>query len=364
MVGWYGGHAKCSCQTHSGSIALTAGTHTITFRHQEKTGRDNYYLYWQKTTPTSAMTDYVVRVKVGVDSMPESNCKKYPSNGYKPTGLLQRYGESDRMYFGLVTGSYAKNESGGVLRKNIGSIKDEIDSNTGKLTTVNGIISTLNKLRIVGFNYGDYSYNQNCGWITTRTLNEGECRMWGNPIGEMMYEALRYFAGKAAPTSAFDYSGTTDDSTLGLPKATWKNPYNTTDGFSYCAKPFMLVLSDVIPNYDSTQVPGTAFGSFSGDVTGLDAATLANTISTEEGVSGSFYIGQAGSTYDGACTPKSVTGFGSVRGQCPEEPTKQGSFYSASVAYYGHVNDVNTTTQNAQKIINVCRSALFTAAAD
>ncbi len=148
----------------------------------------------------------------------------------------------------------------------------------------------------------------------------------------------------------FDYSGTTDDSTLGLPKATWKNPYNTTDGFSYCAKPFMLVLSDVIPNYDSNQVPGTAFGSFSGDVTGLDAATLANTISTEEGVSGSFYIGQAGSTYDGACTPKSVTGFGSVRGQCPEEPTKQGSFYSASVAYFGHINDVNTTAQNAQKI--------------
>ena len=205
---------------------------------------------------------------------------------YKPTGLLQRYGESNRMYFGLITGSYAKNESGGVLRKNIGSIKDELDTNTGQFTSVNGIISTLNKLRVVGFNYGDYSYNQNCGWITTRALNEGECRMWGNPIGEMMYEALRYFAGKGAATSGFDYSGTTDDNTLGLAKATWKNPYNTTDGFSYCSKPFMLVLSDIIPNYDSNQVPGTAFGSYAGNVTGLDAASLANTISTEEGVSG------------------------------------------------------------------------------
>ncbi|MCX5904554.1 MAG: PilC/PilY family type IV pilus protein [Proteobacteria bacterium] len=350
VAGWYGGHGKCSCQTHSGSIALTAGTHNITFRHQECTGDDNYYLYWQKTIPASAMTDYVVRVKVGVASMPESNCKKYPSGVYKPTGLLQRYGESDRMYFGLITGSYAKNESGGVLRKNIGSIKDEIDSNTGSFTSVNGIISTINKLRIVGYNYGDYSYNQNCGWISTRPLNEGECRMWGNPIGEMMYEALRYFAGKAAATSSFDYSGTTDDSTLGLPKATWKDPYNATTGFSYCAKPFMLVLSDVIPSYDSDKVPGTAFGSYSGDVTGLNAATLANTISTEEGVSGSFYIGQSGSTYNGACTPKSVTGLGSVRGQCPEEPTKQGSFYSAAVAYFGHTQDVNPTAQGAQKI--------------
>jgi len=350
VAGWYGGHGKCTCQTHSGSIALTAGTHTITFRHQECTGDDNYYLYWQKTIPASAMTDYVVRIKVGVDSMPESNCKKYPSGVYKPTGLLQRYGESDRMYFGLITGSYAKNLSGGVLRKNIGTITDEIDSNTGAFTSVNGIISTLNKLRIVGYNYGDYSYNQNCGWISSRPLQEGECRMWGNPIGEMMYEAVRYFAGKAAPTSGFDYSGTTDDSTLGLPKATWKDPYNATTGFSYCAKPFMLVLSDIEPSYDSDQVPGTAFGSYSGDVAGFNAATLANTISTEEGVSGSYYIGQSGSTYNGACTPKSVTGFGNVRGQCPEEPTKQGSFYSAAVAYFAHVNDVNPTAQGAQKV--------------
>ena len=42
-----------------------------------------------------------------------------------------------------------------------------------------------------------YSYNANCGWVATRAINEGECRMWGNPIGEMMYETLRYFAGKS-----------------------------------------------------------------------------------------------------------------------------------------------------------------------
>ena len=354
VAGWYGGHGKCSSQTHTGSISLSAGTHSITFRHQEKNGEDNYYLYWQKEVPASVMTDYAVRVKVGVASMPESNCKKYPSGVYKPVGLLQNFGESDRIYFGLVTGSYAKNESGGVLRKNIGSIKDEIDSNTGQFTTVNGIISTINKLRIVGYDYGSNSYNQNCGWISDRPLNEGECRMWGNPIGEMMYEALRYFAGKKSLTSAFDYSGTTDDSSLGLPKPSWEDPYknNTStgfQGFNYCAKPIMMVLSDVYPTYDTDKVPGSYFNTFSGDLSGFNAASFADTIGTEEAVAGSYFIGQTGSNYDGACTTKNVGSLGNTRGLCPEAPTKQGGFYSAAAAYYGHITDLNPADKD-QKV--------------
>ena len=39
-------------------------------------------------------------------------------------------------------------------------------------------------------------------------------------------------------------------------------------------------------------------------------------------------------------------GWGHIRGLCPEEPTKQGSYYSASVAYYGHMNDINTVDGN------------------
>ena len=96
---------------------------------------------WQTTYDVKAgksrITDYVVKVLVGVSSMPESNCKRYPSGVYKPIGILQKHGESDRMHFGLVTGSYAKNTSGGVLRKNIGSIADEINSSTGQFTGCN-----------------------------------------------------------------------------------------------------------------------------------------------------------------------------------------------------------------------------------
>jgi len=352
VAAWYDSHENCSCTWLRGSIALSAGTHNITFRHQQQTATSSYALYCREPIPASAMKDYAVRVKVGVSSMPESNCKTYPSEAYKPIGLLQRYGENDRMYFGLITGSYAKNLSGGVLRKNIGSIKDEIDPKTGGFTSVNGIIQTINKLRIVGYDYGSNSYNQNCGWISNRPLQEGECRMWGNPIGEMMYEALRYFAGKKAPTDAFDYSGTTDDSKLGLPKPAWNDPYNAAaaaGGSGYCAKPFMLVLSDIAPNYDTDQISGSAFSSFSGDLSGFSAQDFASQITTAEGIAGTYYIGQAGSDYNGACTAKKVGSLGNVRGLCPDEPTKQGGFYSAAVAYYGHITDLNPADKD-QKV--------------
>gem|GEM_PF-2756296 len=60
----------------------------------------------------------------------ESNCKTYthPTTGVqtiKPVGLLQQYGDVDadrRVRFGLMTGSYAANKSGGVLPKNVGLI--------------------------------------------------------------------------------------------------------------------------------------------------------------------------------------------------------------------------------------------------
>ncbi|MBN2231518.1 MAG: hypothetical protein JW781_01675 [Deltaproteobacteria bacterium] len=369
VAGWYNGHGACGCTTYSGNISLDAGSHDIEFRHQERTGSDSYYLRWSgpdsggtwelvpaaafssliQTTydvqvPSSTITDYKVRVLVGDASMPEANCKLYPNGSYKPIGLLQRNGESERMYFGLITGSYARNTSGGVLRKNIGPITDEIDPDTGQFTAVNGIISTINKLRVVCYDYGSKSYNCSCGWITSRAINEGECRMWGNPVGEMMYEGLRYFAGKSGGTSAFLYSGITDDDTLGLPLATWNDPYNATTGYDYCAKPFMLVLSDINPSYDSDQLPGSYFSSFTGDVSGLDVSSEAAVISSNEGISGTYYIGQVGATYDGSPTPKTISSLANIRGLCPEEPTKQGSYYAAAVAYYGRTTDVSSAT--------------------
>ncbi|MEZ4600198.1 MAG: PilC/PilY family type IV pilus protein [Syntrophotaleaceae bacterium] len=341
VAGWYNGHGRCNCQSYDGSVYLTAGEHTLEFRHQEYTGGDSYHLYWNNPVAASTMTDYQVRVEVCNDSFPETNCKQYPSGYYKPAGLLQEYGEDDTMMFGLLTGSYAKNTSGGVLRKKVGSFSDEVNADTGQFTAVNGIVKTIDRLKVVGFG-GSYTHQSNCGWITTRPINEGECRMWGNPVAEMMYEGMRYFSGQGSPTSDFQISSSSnDDATLGLPLASWDDPYATGNN-EYCAKPFQLVISDINPSFDTDQLPGSYFGSFSGDINGLNVANLGQTIwDNEQGSVLNYFIGQSGSNYDGSPSPKSVDSFGNIRGLAPEEPTKRGGYYSAALSLFGHQNDLN-----------------------
>jgi type IV pilus assembly protein PilY1 len=376
VASFYGAHAECNCTTHKDSIDLASGSHEIEFRHQEKDGGDNYFLHWngpdsgnnwqlvpalsfsgltQSTydvvIPASARTDYTVRVEVCKAGLLESNCQSYPSGAVKPTGLLHEFGEDDTMMFGLLTGTYAKNLDGGVLRKNIESFSNEVDPSTGQFdSSVDGIVHTIDALKTVDFG-GSYEYG--CGWITTRAVNSGECTMWGNPVGEMMYEGLRYFAGKTSATADFAIPTTGNfDKDLGLPLPAWSDPYDATTGYPSCAKPFQLVISDINPSYDTDKLPGSYFGSgFAGDITGLNVQTEATTISsTEIGGTVLSYIGQSGSNYDGAPTAKNVSGLGNIRGLSPEEPTKRGGYYSASVAYYGLRNDINAAPgdQNMQ----------------
>jgi type IV pilus assembly protein PilY1 len=312
---------------------------------------------------TSSFTDYHVRVEVCVSGIEETNCRRYPSGNSKPIGLLQEYGENDVMRFGLVTGSYQKSKSGGVLRKEIDDLVDEVNVTTdGTFKNFNGIIATLGKLRSVGYtNYrGDWyqsagrgaGVQYTPGLVTTRPFDEGEFGgMWGNPIAEIMYEALRYFAGRTGPTTAFNYSGTTFDSQLGLPKIdTWTNPYGS--GELTCAKPFMTVISDINPSYDTDQLPGAYFtGTQPGDtIGGLNVSTEANTIWSEEfGGTQDVFIGQSATDYDGAPSPKSATSFANIRGLSPEEPTKQGGYYAASVAKHGFSTDLNAA-DGVQKV--------------
>src|SRR4029077_14862582 len=59
---------------------------------------------------------------------------------------------------------------------------------------------------------------------------------------------------------------------------------------------------------------------------------------------------QVGAVTDGAPTPKTVSSFGNIRGLSPEEPTKEGSYYSASVAFFGNTNDISPTGNGMQKV--------------
>ena len=319
VAAWYDAHGSSNTDTsltnHSGSINLSVGTHTIEFRHQETGGGDNYYLYWHKPFEGSTMTDLTVRVKACVSGLLEPECRGYPASAptkYKPIGILQQYGEDDSMAFGLITGSYAKNTSGGVLRKNMSSLKNEIDLTNGRLSSTVGVIQTLDKLKITGFG-GSHSYNEDCGVPEVGgPLSEGRCRMWGNPIAETMYEGLRYLGGQTEATSDFNISTTgNDDATLGLPLPAWLDPYRTTGGYPSCSKPSQIVISDISPNFDTDQVPGryeytspATMTSFSGtsslNSNAISVSGLGDTIWATEfgsGVSKNFFIGQSANNY-------------------------------------------------------------------
>ncbi|MCG6202384.1 pilus assembly protein [Psychromonas antarctica] len=309
---------------------------------------------------------FVVRVKVCITGFLESNCKKYTVNevdSYKPTGLLHDYGDDDQMLFGLLTGSYDKNLSGGVLRKAISNFSAEVNDNGTYDNTINGIVATINKLKVHGFRYSDHGYATNCGWVTDGPISDGQCASWGNPIGEMLYESLRYFAGTTSASPTYNTSGGYDDG-LGLPNATWDDPYAAGNGSRKCLNATNLVISDINPSYDSDQLPGanvTFTKPYSGStLTGFNLSTLLNTISGgEDKTSGEYFIGQSDSNKDNAPTAKEIKGLGNIRGLAPAEPTKEGSYSSAGVAYFGKTEDIST--QTGKQVINTMVVAMASA---
>jgi len=344
-------------------------------------------------------TDFNVVVEVCNSTVGlESNCKQYgtgTSATQKPIGLLQKFGDSDgtkvcsktmskpcssdsecrpgnnsgtdlgmcvdksRMYFGLITGSYTHNLQGGVIRKNILSISDEVDTANGFFKSSQNIpsnmLETFDKLQIIDYTDNANSYS-NCV-NQNEVITDGKCRVWGNPLAEIMYESLRYFAGKGVSTSVFDYPQNQTDGGLNLPhppywgyvdgSRSFKGPY---DIYPACAKPFVLLMSDVYPSFDADQLPGVTGSTFTEDtsvhpVLGLGnvvggkkyLSKLLDDIATTETVNGNnFFIGDNGTLYDFICTSKSASTMSLLRGLCPEQPTRKGSFYSAALAYYAH----------------------------
>lgn len=295
-------------------------------------------------TGTHAEENYTVRVEVCTGAY-ISGCKQYPNGNYKPVGLLHDYGESESMYFGLLTGSYDKHMSGGRMRKELSSFKNEINANDGTFTINSTIVSTFNKLRIRGYNQSSTTseYWKSSPYAdSAKAPTEGQLVDWGNPIGEMLYETIRYLDGKTTASTAF--AGTTTvDTAVGLDTVTsWTDPYSPSSSVKapWCARANMVAISDINTSFDSNQIPGSYFQSFSGDLSDFDATNLANTITNvEPNIVGAHFIGQSGALADTAPTAKSVTSLALVRGLSPEEPNRQGSYYSAAAAYYAKTHN-------------------------
>lgn len=291
--------------------------------------------------------DYVVRVLVCVTSgsFPmEPECKGYPAlnpTSWKPTGILHDYGADRSVAFGLLTGSYENARQGGVVRKNVSYFVDEFSASTGRFISNSGVVANLDSLRIYqwsGVAGGGGSYQG--------------VKDYGNPVAEMMYEGLRYFAGGGAGLATYDYAGGADQA-LGLTKPNWLDPYRgrAAGGFASCAKPFQMVISDANPTFDSDDLPGSPFGvtvpaGSPAALSALNVGALGTSIWAAEGLAtGGYFIGQSLASvpaYDQAPTAKTVNSFGNIRGIAPAQPTRQGSYFAGSVAKFGAENPISS----------------------
>lgn len=311
---------------------------------------------------------YAVNVLVCDPSWLDANCTEYKNgssaSNWKPTGVLQNHGvnrngtphdPSDdivQMKFGLMTGSYAANVSGGVLRTNIVDVNNEIDNTNGQFKGASKIVANINNFQVIQYNYGTGWYDAggtegSCVPAEPALLTNGTCKSWGNPIGEILYETVRYFKGLSSPTSEYRPSNPDNGISSLTVESSWIDPFTNCPP---CSKPFALVFSDASPSYDSDHLPGSYWYQAIGtsDVPSVQTLIANSGIDTLEGT-GNYFIGQSAGTFDRNCTSKSVTSFASIRGLCSEEPTKQGAYYTAAIAHYAKTTDLRTLNY-AQKM--------------
>ncbi|WP_422084416.1 pilus assembly protein [Variovorax sp.] len=310
----------------------------------------------------SKAEEYLARVEACKNNLiGEERCKQYPNKNLKPIGLLNEFGESEnygqrasRAEFAMLLGSFDTNLDGGVLRKNMAEINDEIDAQTGVFKTASnandrGIIYSLNQLRPFGYNPATGKFSTSC---TSDSIKNGDCPSWGNPIGEILLEGLRYYAGKAAL-----YTGGKNDAQLGLPSPTWIDPLKANPtyadskktrealyGKNICRPLNMVTISSGVGTFDGNKM-NALNDSSSGIGAPQGAAYYTNLIGSaaQEGISNTTRLaGSNGTAGDGICTGKLIGDLSLVAGLCPEAPNMRGTYLGAGAAYYAHVNRIRS----------------------
>lgn len=312
--------------------------------------------------------DFIVRIQACLPGLiGNEKCKLYPGadltygtadDVYKPIGLLQVYGDDDQLEFGMIAGTYAKHKSGGDLVSDIGSMSREINVNTDgtfKLvsTTVGGtanpsndskgIINAWNLYRIYGYKHGSWNYTltssggDNCGVNYFGDVQESKCANWGNPFAEIFQTSLFYFGGENSPNE-YQANDTTYINGLRYETGVWQDPLSASN---YCAKLFVVNFNSSIISVDNDQLDTSAYGVQPTLGSSLLSDALTDIVGAGESIQGNnFFFGENGTDNNKQCTAKSVPGFGSVMGMCPEGPDLQGSYRIAGLAYYAHTNDI------------------------
>ncbi|MGD2075619.1 MAG: PilC/PilY family type IV pilus protein, partial [Gammaproteobacteria bacterium] len=286
----------------------------------------------------------------------EGNCKVYYDDSgvptFKPIGLLQKFGDDDKVYFGMVAGSYLKNKSGGVVMRNIGPMSEEIDQTNGTFTkavtsgaeptpsTSYGIVNTWSLYRPVGYYHSDGTYGQKGLSATSCAAGEdsftdSQCKNWGNPFSEVYLNAIRYMAGLDI-TGEYRSNGVPVIPGLETPQ-NWTDPLDETN---YCATLNVVAFNGSTISYDADQLDGKSYGV--GTIwPGADSESLTKLVGDGEGITGGkFLVGENGSDNNQLCTEKTVSNLGLVEGLCPEAPRLDGSYRMAGIAYKAHITDI------------------------
>lgn len=307
--------------------------------------------------------DFAVQVEVCVTGFADGDrCKTYPDGTPKPIGLLQEYGDSERMWFGLTVGTYAKNKSGGEVMKRIEPLTDEINVNVdgrfikvaglkranGSVASDNpaqssGMVNALSLYRIVEYDHGDGVYDD-CTFRLA-SFKDGECANWGNPIAEAYLQTLRWYAN-LQPTGEFRGNDKQYISALNPPQSF--QPPSVTEANGSCLSLNTIVFNSSTISYDGDQLDGNSSGIDSNGMEwGTTSEKLTHMVGELEGIHGKpFFVGTAGDTAPGddghqICTAKKIDSLGDVTGICPEAPRLDGTFNIAGMAYYAYNNDIN-----------------------
>lgn len=346
--------------------------------------------------------DYVARVVAcqdlngdGVyDSADGSEtCKLYPHGNYKPIGLMQEYGDSDQLLFGMIAGTYGKARKGGDMimplffqdnkgnnmcrEINLGrdcngdnTVDDLVDAThaagdgTFKLVytgvggpaskqDAGGVVNTWSIYRIKGYQYQVWDYTSNSGDKCPLSLNffgdgsTSQCQNWGNPFAEIYLTALRHWVGKNAPT---DYQAADNDKGVFLGmnylNGVWKDPLK---GENYCAPLSIINFNSSVISSDTAFVKSqdeldSSNQGIQKDLNSpFSSGELTRQIGLAEGVSDAgktWFVGETATDGSKTCTAKAVPNLGDVRGLCPEGPGLQGGFRIAGMAWYAHTNDI------------------------
>lgn len=310
------------------------------------------------------------RVKVCVaNKLGDENCQAYGTGSslvYKPVGLLQQFGtpqggsSSARAEFGLITGSYDQNLKAGVLRKNMLDLSDEVKPATGQFCftsgascsgtladgrsyTSSGAIKALDSIVLYGKTDGNYTGSN---VHLPSELTNGTLSAWGNPVGEMVVQALQYYGGLTSTNP----STTTKDSGASMPVATWADPLSDSNavrlsayGKAVCRPLNILAISSSSLSFDGDDAD-TPFATLPNRSRG-SLTDFTNAVGVAESIHGSLRsVGNVAGTWGEECSAKTVASLATVNGLCPEAPAVGGSYKIAGAALYANTNRIRTVT--------------------